>query len=254
MQISGNVGLRGGSGKASSLLGFRGAVVDGIWEARLGGHWEARYVGVADELEDGISALEVRGTRFTVKADATHTRRVVVTEGVVALSFVGKGAILVRAGEQWPNESDAGSKVTGVVGRSEPLEMDASTPLDSAGAGAGAKSTDADGSIQLLPRQNHKVDAERSAGKDFSVAMDAFESGRYSKAVSQCASFLRNHPADARCEDATFLCAVARARLGDRAGASRWVKRYLATYPRGLRGREARKLAGLSDDVSGRSR
>jgi len=69
--------------------------------------------------------------------------------------------------------------------------------------------------------------------------MAAFD---YGWAEGAFLGFERRHPVDARCEDATFLRAVARARRGDAAGASTIAREYLERYPSGLRLHEARRL------------
>jgi TolA-binding protein len=72
--------------------------------------------------------------------------------------------------------------------------------------------------------------------------MAAFDAGDYGQAERAFLGFERRHPGDARCEDATFLRAVARARRGDAAGASAIAREYLERYPRGLRVHEAKQL------------
>ena len=59
------------------------------------------------------------------------------------------------------------------------------------------------------------------AGADFAQAMAAFDAGDYGRAEGAFLGFERRHSGDARCEDATFLRAVARARRGDAAGRAR---------------------------------
>jgi TolA-binding protein len=72
--------------------------------------------------------------------------------------------------------------------------------------------------------------------------MAAFDAGDYGRAEGEFLSFERRHPGDARCEDAMFLRAVARARRADAAGASTIAREYLERYPSGLRVHEAKQL------------
>jgi TolA-binding protein len=88
------------------------------------------------------------------------------------------------------------------------------------------------------------------AGADFAQAMAAFDAGDYGRAEGAFFSFERRHSGDARCEDATFLRAVARARRGDAAGASAIAREYLERYPSGLRVREARQLITPSAELN----
>jgi TolA-binding protein len=76
----------------------------------------------------------------------------------------------------------------------------------------------------------------------FDSAIGSFVSGAYARADVELGEFLVSFPADPRCEDAAFLRAVARFRLGDAAGARIAARRYLAAYPAGLRRIEAERI------------
>jgi TolA-binding protein len=80
--------------------------------------------------------------------------------------------------------------------------------------------------------------------------MAAFDAGDYGRAEGAFLGFERRHSGDARCEDATFLRAVARARRGDAAGASAIARQYLERYPRGLRAHEAKQLITPSAELN----
>jgi TolA-binding protein len=80
------------------------------------------------------------------------------------------------------------------------------------------------------------------ANDRFAAAMATFQAGSYGQADSLLASFTRDFPGDARTEDASFLRAVAHARLGDRKGAAILARAYLAVFPSGLRRKEAEAL------------
>jgi TolA-binding protein len=72
--------------------------------------------------------------------------------------------------------------------------------------------------------------------------MRAYEAGDYGRADALFGAFAREFPNDSRTEDALFLKAYARARRGDREGASRAASEYLKRYPQGFRSPEAKRL------------
>jgi TolA-binding protein len=72
--------------------------------------------------------------------------------------------------------------------------------------------------------------------------MAAFDGGDFGQAEQRLLAFEREHPADARVEDALFLRAVARARRGDAEGAAVLARAYLARYPGGFHRAEAERL------------
>ena len=85
-------------------------------------------------------------------------------------------------------------------------------------------------------------DAERLSGTAstlFARAIHAFHAGRYDEAEALWREFLSRHPDDARAEDAAFLRIVGRTRAGDRSGAARMARDYLAQFPHGMRRHEA---------------
>jgi TolA-binding protein len=178
------------------------------------------------ELPDG--QLEVRGTRFRVEADKAHTKSVSVSEGVVVLGVRGDGARVLRAGQSWARSDREQEAVERPAAISPTTAPSASAqPKPSPGARDGFVAPAASSS------------ADREPGRAFSLAMEAFDAGNNGLAEQRLRAFLRKYPGDSRSEDATFLCAVARARQGDRTGAARWAQRYLVAYPNGLRRREA---------------
>jgi TolA-binding protein len=72
--------------------------------------------------------------------------------------------------------------------------------------------------------------------------MAAFRRGDYAAADRSLAEFSRQAPHDPRAEDATFIRAVARSRLGDARGAAALARNYLTRYPNGLRRSEAERI------------
>ncbi len=171
-------------------------------------------------LPDG--EVEVRGTKFTVDVAMGATTTVEVASGRVALRLNGHEEIALGAGDRWraPVSDDA---TQADAGRREP-------------AASGAP-----------PRVAATAPHATDAGEQFDAAMRRFVAGEYTDADRQLAAFIREHPADARCEDAAFLRAVARSRLGDRDAAAVLAGKYLRAYPHGLRRAEAQQLvdAGL---------
>ncbi|HTV25165.1 MAG TPA: zf-HC2 domain-containing protein [Polyangiaceae bacterium] len=202
------------------------------------------------ELPDG--EVEVVGTRFRAVASALGTEQVRVSEGHVALRLARRAPLSLAAGESWERateEKEAGLKVT-------PATPDAGVraplPAGAAAARSASDVTRAHGSkhsagSQQRPSSSAAADGVEAgqragAGADFAQAMAAFDAGDYGRAEGAFLGFERRHPGDARCEDATFLRAVARARRGDAAGASMIAREYLERYPSGLRVHEAKQL------------
>ncbi len=80
------------------------------------------------------------------------------------------------------------------------------------------------------------------AAAKFDEAIGSFVRGAYAEADVSLRDFAARFPGDARCEDAAFLSAVARWRLGDGPGARARAERYLERYPNGLRRSEAQHI------------
>ena len=76
----------------------------------------------------------------------------------------------------------------------------------------------------------------------FDEAIGRFVRGAYAQADVELRAFADELPLDARCEDAAFLSAVARWRLGDGSAARARADRYLTAYPAGLRRSEAQHI------------
>jgi hypothetical protein len=208
------------------------------------------------ELPDG--EIEVVGTRFRAVVSALGTEQVRVSEGRVALRFARRAPLSLAAGESWERateEKEAGQEV-------KPAAPDAGVRSQSpAGAAADrsaagmARAQRSKHSAGSQPRPSSSgaadgVEAGERAGADFAQAMAAFEAGDYGRAEGAFLGFERRHSGDARCEDATFLRAVARARRGDAAGASAIARQYLERYPRGLRAHEAKQLITPSAELN----
>ncbi len=178
-------------------------------------------------LPDG--ELEVRGTRFVITIVDARTSEVSVSEGVVALRLVGSAERLLAAGDRWSLEP-APIVSTAMSVAPKPVLVGTAAPTTL----APKKSVTSSAGSTLGP-------AKPKVG--IATAMTAFQAGNLAEADSLFARFLEASPDDARCEDALFLRAVIRARLGDRAGAAKLLGSYLARYPNGLRKEDASRFA-----------
>ena len=207
------------------------------------------------ELPDG--EVEVVGTRFRAVASALGTEQVRVSEGRVALRLARRAPLSLAAGESWERATE--EKEAEV----RPAAPDAGVRAPSAADAAAARSASG---VALAQRAKHSASSQprpsssaaadglqasqrARAGVDFALAMAAFDAGDYGQAEGAFLGFERRHPSDARCEDATFLRAVARARRGDAAGASAIAREYLERYPSGLRVHEAKQLIKPSAEL-----
>lgn len=158
------------------------------------------------QLPDGD--LEVRGTRFTIAVRDGVTEKLDVDEGVVLLRIAGTEHVY-QAGEHW----------------SMPAIANAPAPTTSV-----ARPTTSVLANNPLPRAS------------FEDAVAAFDVGDYGRADTLLERFVAAHPDDARSEDAAFMRVVAHVRTGDKSGASRLARAYLARWPNGLRAVEARAV------------
>jgi hypothetical protein len=166
-------------------------------------------------LPDG--ELEVRGSAFTIVADGERTVAVNVTEGVVALRIRGRPEVLLNAGDLWPEPT--------VVGGAASVAMAPAPP----------------------PTHSSHSAPRPSPGALFDDAFASFEHGDYRAADRKLERFVHEHPTEPRAEDAAYLRAVARFRLGDRQGAAVLARAYLDAYPAGLRRLEAQRLATTTE-------
>lgn len=165
-------------------------------------------------LPDG--EVEVRGTSFVIDVATSGTRTIEVHTGRVSLRLVGHDEIVLAAGDRWPPRV-ADDRIDGGTGGIDPP------------AGSSAR---------VAATKRHAI----TAGERFDAAMRRFGAGQYAEADRELAAFAHEHPNDPRCEDAAFLRAVARSRLGDAEGASVNATSYLRAYPHGLRRAEAQHL------------
>ena len=85
--------------------------------------------------------------------------------------------------------------------------------------------------------------ASSAASKAFADAMAQLEQGEFDAAHRSLKQFARNHPSDARAEDADYLTIVALQRAGRHAAAAQAARHYLARYPKGARRAWAKTIA-----------
>jgi TolA-binding protein len=193
------------------------------------------------ELPDG--ELEVRGTRFQVTVAAQRTTRVEVSEGFVALRLFGREETILTAGQHWELPTPVASS-SGLVSAIEPPPFNPQAPAAPAISRTIPRSPIPHASLASAPSTS---DASAPAGTlplvdSYEACIRTFESGDYLDADRLLATFEREHPTDARSEDAAFLRAVCHSRMGDSAGATRLASEYLVRYPHGLRRNEAQRL------------
>jgi ferric-dicitrate binding protein FerR (iron transport regulator) len=202
-------------------------------------HSDARFL-VA--LPDG--EVEVRGTRFVIDVEGGKTRSVVVTEGFVEVRLEGFRGLL-HAGERWPSASAALEPAASATAALEPAAPSSSSAVAQApiAAPVGTNKVEVAPGARPAPSANASgAGPSGGAGPRFVSAMKTYEAGDYGRADVLFESFAREFPNDSRAEDALFLRADARARRGDREGASRAAADYLKRYPNGFRRAEAQRL------------
>jgi hypothetical protein len=202
-------------------------------------------------LPDG--EVEVRGTRFSVEADERHTKRVAVSEGLVALRVANDIERTLYAGESWTApEPTTASGAAAVDVPSAPAAVAAEhrdgekrTPV----ARAGKRKISGTDSRKAPSRAIAPVDTaaagvadDGGAGALFADAVRAFESGSYAKADDLFRRFEKQFSSDPRAEDASFLRIVCALRRGDRGAAESHAHEYLGAYPEGLRRQDVERL------------
>jgi hypothetical protein len=195
-------------------------------------------------LPDG--EIEVRGTRFTVSVRGGRTERVEVTEGVVILLLRGEGERRLVAGDRWTAPLPAGLSAPSRRPETTSQVSGEATPglvTERARTNAPpAARTAPDSRSSEPPSEAAPSRVSKTANDRFAAAMATFQAGSYGQADSLLASFAQDFPGDPRTEDAAFLRAVARSRLGDSSGAAMLARAYLEMFPGGLRRQEAEQL------------
>ncbi len=183
-----------------------------------------RRVGQRFVIATRDAEVEVRGTRFTVEATASRLRRVVVTEGVVAVRVQGAPERVLFAGERFT--AGASEVPTGAVTAvAQPAQVAEPTPT-------------AAPTVTSPPRAPHGVETAHAAtqvSRDFREGALAYVRGEPARAVVSLRRFLATAPTrDARREDATYVMVLALDATHD-GGFERAARAYLADFPDGVR-------------------
>jgi ferric-dicitrate binding protein FerR (iron transport regulator) len=195
-------------------------------------------------LPDG--EVEATGTRFTIDVALGRTRRVSVADGSLVFRRKDEHEMTLRAGEGWSR--------TEVAQETPEATANAPANVNPAGIAAGGRPMPASSIVAGLARPSMHASSSssappsgvppvtRRAGEKFDEAISSFVQGSYGRADVELDEFMKEFPHDARCEDASFLRAVARWRMGDATGARTRAESYLETYPNGLRRSEAQHI------------
>lgn len=219
--------------------------------------------------------LFVRGTRFSVAADAGRLTRVEVISGQVELRPRGRPTVQLADGARWDAESVAevvAPKVPSPVpepvdkGAMEPAEARVEAPrtavsptrsrptgVSGTSAGATPKSTPAPPTEAPVPPTAPPAPEERAVSAQtqrFDAGWTALRTGRHTTAVDAfTAAAELPGPLVA---DAHWWRAVALGRAGRDIEAQSALERYLSTYPRSARRAEASVMLGWLHFASGR--
>jgi hypothetical protein len=251
---------------ATFSVGERASLQVSVAPERAAAHEEVQLalgridVHVPKLVEQGSSfvvrsadtTVTVHGTRFSVVVEETPVSRLVtrveVTEGVVAVASRGK-TVELRSGDRWssgPVESAAGPGASGdardVAPRApEPSSVqprDEGSPNGPGGAAGRLRST--------LGSENELL----------SQAMAASAAGDDAAALTLLGAFLSKHPGSPLAENAAVERLRLLSRTGNRAGAARAARGYLARYPEGIGRDLARRLAtdGTGEPTNPKSR
>jgi hypothetical protein len=181
-------------------------------------------------LPDG--ELEDTGTTFTVSADNGRTTRVAVQEGSVLLRLRDQPPVALSAGEVWVPAAPR-ALASSTPPSSEPPSSTATTPPPLPIAAASAQP----------PRVPTSPEPAREASADFGGPMAALDRDDNRAAAEGFARFLRDHPGDARAEDAAYLRVIALQRCGDHDGVRAAGLEYLRRFPAGFRRSEVETLS-----------
>jgi TolA-binding protein len=167
-----------------------------------------------------------------------------VTEGVVSVQHAGH-ELLLDAGSEWTSAVANPPVAThDVPSASKPGPFKPASPTHEDRRAASPE----------RPSPEHKAGNVRGAsGVDptelanqnrlFAEAMSARDRGDGAHAVALLEDFVRKYPVCPLTEDAYVARFRVLSRMGDRAGAAKAARGYLALYPDGLAGQEARALS-----------
>jgi hypothetical protein len=196
--------------------------------------------------------VTVHGTTFTVEvvpADLLAARdaksaarepatRVRVTMGIVSVSSAGRETFLT-AGMEWPPAPEpktadpSAAPATGSTAPTEPSTSAAPSAARTTARATHHEATPAAASKSRLGEENQLL----------STAIAASRNGDYARAAATLSDLLRRFPGSTLAQEAHVERFRALAGGGDRAGAAREARQYLALYPDGFAREEAKALA-----------
>jgi len=189
------------------------------------------------QLPDG--ELDAATSRFTVDVALGRTRSVRVVEGHVVFRPRAAEPVVLGPRDGWPRSTAATARtpedrvpaIEGVLPSvSAANGPKAPPPLSTASASSGSVAT------------TTAARRARLASSMFDEAISSFVHASYAQADHELRDFIADYPDDSRCEDAAFLSAVARWRMGDVPGARARAASYLKAYPSGLRRAESQQI------------
>jgi hypothetical protein len=187
-------------------------------------------------VKSADTTVTVHGTRFSVVVEETPISRLVtrveVSEGVVAVASRGK-TVELRSGDRW----SSGGVETAEEAR-EPERAPATAPeAPETKAASPADEARASGVVGRVPS------TLGSENELLSRAMAASAAGDDAGALTLLGAFLSSHPRSPLAENAAVERLRVLSRTGNRAGAARAARSYLARYPEGIGRDLARRLA-----------
>ena len=208
----------------------------------------------------GDAEVEVKGTRFTVRAADDELKEVVVQEGVVEVR-IGDGVHLLHAGDSFTAPEKTAMAAATATATPEPAALRprpgparTAEPAEQPGAEQPAGEQPEGEQAEDEQAEDEQAEDEQAedeqaapkprelseASKAFADAVGKMEGGDYRNASKALRDFARDHAADARAEDADFLAIVAlqarpppppRRRRGGSAGVLGEVSAGCATCP-----------------------
>jgi hypothetical protein len=195
------------------------------------------------------TVVSVHGTAFSVEVtksglSAAPKTKVIVTEGVVSVQHSNR-EILLDAGAEWTSSVegvDRGAPESSGRPVPEPGPASARAPAQrSEDAPASVTSAVLDASV--LHERTASQAALANQNRLFSEAMSARDHGDSSAAIGLLEDFIQRYPRAPLAEDAYVERFRVLAEMGKHAAAARAARSYLALYPAGFAGAEARQLA-----------
>lgn len=163
-------------------------------------------------LPDG--QIEVRGTTFEVTAGPSSTERVRVDEGTVMLRLRASDDIRLSAGDTWEAAP-------------ERLPPESPAPAPSPASSAPPPSP----SLVRVPSAHRSDPARPGEDEAYAEAVGSMTGHRFAEAAVAFRDFVTRHPHAVQAEDASFLEAVALARMGRTDAAAQTAERHLQQFP-----------------------